>query len=534
MGSRADSEGIHMESKTIVKRVGAVNAIIENLLKNNVLLVKSPPMTGKTSMATLVGNALHAAAVEKTLIMKISMVQLSRIDNNWEFQKAFDAVTKCKWSDLVPLSSQRLVYLIFDEVQLIYQPKPKPDGNRETTPNNKSRVFWEMIKAIISDETSRIRVLLFAAYGSSVHNFQLSTPVQFDEGKTMAGIEILRFNDDELREYVEKNLKCLQYVDPIQKPVAVAQFCNNLGHYTGFHAGLIYTVVKAVNEEFSSDMKYRNYKNLSAAKIASAIYLDSVYEQLTQTRACSRLSLVTEDEMASIRLLMLEGQALPRDDIASSLTKLGVLVESKSGFGFSSPVVHRYFLGKVLGAVQTRADVMPTNLRELINRALLAIDYKHLKESLGKTKKTDILLERAWQMAFYRAVIRCTPHDLFISPDVGALFNTAGAIDFTVHSKDMSTFWGIELLREADRLNGHIERFAKGGRYEKLAGRFSDSCLVDFRLRRGVKSFEKVFEKDLHDCGRLFIVSYDLPFDEVIIYDGESQLQGRRVNWKNL
>jgi hypothetical protein len=62
---------------------------------------------------------------------------------------------------------------------------------------------------------------------------------------------------------------------------------------------------------------------------------------------------------------------------------------------------------------------------------------------------------------------------MHISADVGSLFDVIGAFDFTVHSKDMSLFWGIELLREADRIDGHIKRFQPGGRYQNLGSIFA-------------------------------------------------------------
>jgi hypothetical protein len=82
-------------------------------------------------------------------------------------------------------------------------------------------------------------------------------------------------------------------------------------------------------------------------------------------------------------------------------------------------------------------------------------------------------------MEFYKTAIQCTPRDWYVSADVGGLFDSTGAIDFTVHSADMKVFWGNELLRESDRTQGHISRFGPPGILCKC---LTDYCLVDFRM----------------------------------------------------
>ena len=48
----------------------------------------------------------------------------------------------------------------------------------------------------------------------------------------------------------------------------------------------------------------------------------------------------------------------------------------------------------------------------------------------------------------------------YCSPDVGRIFGTKGFLDFYV---DRSRKWGVELVRDGDKLKEHAERFGLDG-----------------------------------------------------------------------
>ncbi|KAJ3239163.1 hypothetical protein HDU77_011350, partial [Chytriomyces hyalinus] len=156
----------------------------------------------------------------------------------------------------------------------------------------------------------------------------------------------------------------------------------------------------------------------------------------------------------------------------------------------------------------------PDTLDDLVYAIVSSIDYEHIKSSLGKTKETGVLFERAWQMEFYKASHQCTS-DYVTSADVGGLFGTPGAIDFTVHSEDMEVFWGIELLLEGIRLEDHVGRFKNGGRHEVMCRMFSETCVLD--IRRQPKGTAPNLE-DLDKYENLMIFTYDESFSEGALY----------------
>ena len=81
---------------------------------------------------------------------------------------------------------------------------------------------------------------------------------------------------------------------------------------------------------------------------------------------------------------------------------------------------------------------------------------------VGKDKR---LLERTWQMEFYRVATQVLPNTVYISPDVGADFGSRGFVDFFV---DDDRKWVIELLRDGERAEDHENRFKSDGIYAKI------------------------------------------------------------------
>uniref|UniRef100_K3X2C9 Uncharacterized protein n=1 Tax=Globisporangium ultimum (strain ATCC 200006 / CBS 805.95 / DAOM BR144) TaxID=431595 RepID=K3X2C9_GLOUD len=124
-----------------------------------------------------------------------------------------------------------------------------------------------------------------------------------------------------------------------------------------------------------------------------------------------------------------------------------------------------------------------------------------------------------WQMKYYKAAYRSTPNTVVTSADVGALFGTSGFIKFTAHANDKSFFGGIELLRDADRLEEHIGRFATGGRYSLLA--LTDFYLIDFR-RINKTSKEKI-ATDMDIYEKLFVVTFDATLENVIVVNSKME-----------
>ena len=89
-----------------------------------------------------------------------------------------------------------------------------------------------------------------------------------------------------------------------------------------------------------------------------------------------------------------------------------------------------------------------------------------LRDSLSHNGRENArLLERQWQTAWLTAVIPAVPSRGLICPDVSAIYGSPGYLDFYI---DGGLRWGVEIMREGNRLTEHRSRFMTEGRYGKI------------------------------------------------------------------
>lgn len=114
------------------------------------------------------------------------------------------------------------------------------------------------------------------------------------------------------------------------------------------------------------------------------------------------------------------------------------------------PLFRAIYLQDRFGAVQ-RSQLPFGTFNEFIASVFSVMNPMILKHSLGIGRNSE-LLERVWQMEFYRAAIQLLPRDVFISVDVGEVFGSNGYIDSYIDDKP---YWAIELLRDGLDMKGH-------------------------------------------------------------------------------
>ena len=96
-------------------------------------------------------------------------------------------------------------------------------------------------------------------------------------------------------------------------------------------------------------------------------------------------------------------------------------------------MLYAIYLQDHLGG-QPRAVVEPKTFREFIVLVFGAMNPMTLQKSLG-VGRDGRLLERVWQMEFYRAAMQVLPVNIHASVDVGAVFGSNGYLDFYVNDK---------------------------------------------------------------------------------------------------
>ncbi|KAJ3235988.1 hypothetical protein HDU77_011872, partial [Chytriomyces hyalinus] len=339
----SDLEGVTIGEKRTVAREEAVTNILGVFQNNNPLLIKSPPFSGKTSMATLISHRLKTTAREKCLILKVSMLNLTRHGTGWTFESAFEEEVRVKWGDLPMLARNRRIYLIFDEVQVLYR---RPVGDRQAWPKFKSDVFWTMVKSIMVDHSSGIHILLFSCYESNSESSFLTTPVKFTT-KSMLGINWLNFSEADLKDYVYRNLHARDGMDDLSLDL----FCTNLKRITAGHVGFWYAAVDFLNGILAFK---RRSGALRVKHVLKSLDDSRLFNHLRETCAFDGAKNVDVEEQKLIKsvvlrkAMLLEKSSLgiKQQQIADSLVLKGVFVEHgvmNLQYVFSSPVMRGFF-----------------------------------------------------------------------------------------------------------------------------------------------------------------------------------------------
>lgn len=130
---------------------------------------------------------------------------------------------------------------------------------------------------------------------------------------------------------------------------------------------------------------------------------------------------------------------------------------------FAAPLLRVAYLQTRVGSTN-HSTKAPETFRDFLKLTFVNMNPETLCRSLG-VGNDGHLLERVFQMEFYRSATYVLPQDVFISVDVGAVFGDDGYVDFYVDDKKD---WAIELLRDSQNIKEHIDRFQKGGKYDSI------------------------------------------------------------------
>jgi hypothetical protein len=142
---------------------------------------------------------------------------------------------------------------------------------------------------------------------------------------------------------------------------------------------------------------------------------------------------------------------------------------------FTTPL-HQWFIEYHLGTKV--ADSTPIN-RDLPDFAFDVIrgfsrTILSTKRQIVGTSNVQRPPEAQYQDEFYRCCHKYSNGSLISFPEFG---NASGKVDFYIPCNR----WGVELLRDGDRLEEHSSRFTGTGAYAKM--NFDDYIILDFRTK---------------------------------------------------
>jgi hypothetical protein len=174
------------------------------------------------------------------------------------------------------------------------------------------------------------------------------------------------------------------------------------------------------------------------------------------------------------------------------LVKTNLLSEQGNKLDFASPYLRMLYLQRRWGST-----IRPTNPPQDFKSFLRGTFTKMSAETIRNSYCVGVderLLERAWQMEFYRAATQILPLDIFISPDVGTYWGSSGYVDFFV---DDDRSWSIELLRDGENASNHKQRFEAGHIYAPLRRISKEWAIIDIR-RPDLPNYNPAYSADHH------------------------------------
>ena len=125
----------------ICKRIPTIKKLLDHLNNMCVLLIWSPPMAGKTSLAQPFEKHLleeHPAM----RVFHISLLWMEDDNREWTFSDQFQWIMgNVGWCQFVSESSRIETILIVDEVQKLY----KPD-REDSVPLYGGKEFWDVLR----------------------------------------------------------------------------------------------------------------------------------------------------------------------------------------------------------------------------------------------------------------------------------------------------------------------------------------------------------------------------------------------------
>ncbi|CAG8557123.1 11773_t:CDS:2 [Acaulospora colombiana] len=393
----------------------------------DITLVRSPPMAGKTALAQLLEHSLlQSDEVKKGLkrVFRISLLWMER-----------------------------------DDVQKIYKPE------NEEEPRHGGNVFWNSFKRIL--QLSGLHIVAFASYGHygaytarGDHAIMDILPCSLQKSNTW-GFEDVCFTREEFNSYFnyfcEKNLQMLKEED-------IPPLSCYVSEITALHPGLVASTMNQIHMRFVK----HTFERLTFAKVFAYLKSRDFNDHFKDIRAMPKITdMLDEEKRIADTVLFKKGgleiltNAIP---LKSRIIKTNILVDTgmtKAGYStinFPAPLLRATYLQNRFGSV-TRSKSPPNSFKDFIISVFAKMSSKVLQKSLGVGNDCR-LLERVWQMEFYRASMQVLPVDIYAFVDVGEIFGSVGYLDFYINDQRN---WAIELLRDGDKLQEHQQRFRKDG-----------------------------------------------------------------------
>jgi hypothetical protein len=109
-------EGIDLCSSDICRREPTIQKLVNKINDAGFLLVRSPPMSGKTSLGQLLEQ--HLAKDSSIRVIRISLLWMGTSSGSWTFKEGFQRLMDITWERFQEECVHIKTIFIIDEVQV--------------------------------------------------------------------------------------------------------------------------------------------------------------------------------------------------------------------------------------------------------------------------------------------------------------------------------------------------------------------------------------------------------------------------------
>ncbi|PYH96186.1 hypothetical protein BO71DRAFT_184152 [Aspergillus ellipticus CBS 707.79] len=179
---------------------------------------------------------------------------------------------------------------------------------------------------------------------------------------------------------------------------------------------------------------------------------------------------------------------------------------------------HKWFCACVFNPADSETQPLPyQSPLHLAIEVVKRFNPHQLSEPKRAFNRDTSPLEDQYGKEFYRCIDEILRGRMLVSPEFAIDYgNQSGSLDFYI--SDMN--WGIELLRDNDRISEHLNRFEPGGQYHRLVqeNNMNQWIVLNFTNRRPSK-------KRTGHCGRLYHVVFTNNFRSFEILHADLELE---------
>ncbi|KAJ7476000.1 hypothetical protein FB451DRAFT_1397371 [Mycena latifolia] len=474
----------HIFAVVVSRRAKLVDAILRRLKTVNFIQIRGSPASGKTTLLHLIHRQLEAE--NKTVL---------RLDAPWPTDQGARKELYRKFNDLrrSALETETETVVFIDEGQATYA----------------DSILWNTyFKIWAGDFPGPFGVIIACAYGSASPHIRASGPytslvledgqrigLRPQEGSTDTPLGLL-FDEVELDEIYALAV-ATKAMPPIDKPLKELIFT-----WTEGYISVVSAIAKTIGEK---KQWIRDGRTYTLDDFIRDYPQENLLQTLMANDQCRRL-LPNEVIAADPRVIRVFSRLFvdgaieyePGDQLPGGLDlrdidfahEKGLLYTEGSSrswrITFAFPLQRALLQMSLCPPIPDISQDTPT-LFSLITEVIQRFNADHLStpKRVGGLQR-DRPLDATYQHEFYRCLYQVRPRALVSAEySTRAAYTPAGRIDFLLHRQeivDKHRSWGIELLRDGDRIREHAYRFDPNGAYHSMVSdAMTEFKIIDFR-----------------------------------------------------